>query len=266
LLAAQWRKGRVFLAGDAAHQQPPFIGQGMCQGVRDVTNLCWKLSEVMSGFSGDALLDIYEQERSQHVHTLTSRIKTIGHHICERDPTAARERDAALLRQGGGRAPTVTRQEIVPPLATGLLDDSPYPAIGTLFPQPWITTANGTVHMDILAGHGWRLFLDGRNLSAQRADAMKGPTGRSVNVIRVGGDGLQERDSILAAWFDRHECMAVIVRPDHYVYGVARTMQDATEMLRALQRNDWPATRLSPNNGQCSKNSAAPACQGRNSN
>ena len=66
----KWRS-RVFLAGDAAHQQPPFIGQGMCQGLRDVTNLCWKMISVLHGESGDALLNTYEEERNEHVPTLT---------------------------------------------------------------------------------------------------------------------------------------------------------------------------------------------------
>ena len=78
LVAAQWRKHHVFLAGDAAHQQPPFIGQGMCQGVRDVTNLCWKLTSVLRGQFSGALLDTYQQERKQHVSTLTQRIKRLA--------------------------------------------------------------------------------------------------------------------------------------------------------------------------------------------
>jgi 3-(3-hydroxy-phenyl)propionate hydroxylase len=93
LLAQTWRTGNVFLAGDAAHQQPPFIGQGMCQGVRDVTNLCWKLVAVLRGECRDALLDTYCEERRQHVATLTGRIKEIGAAICERDPEAARLRE-----------------------------------------------------------------------------------------------------------------------------------------------------------------------------
>lgn len=232
LLAAQWRNGRVFLAGDAAHQQPPFIGQGMCQGVRDVTNLCWKLIEVLQGSSSDGLLNTYQPERSRHVHTLTSRIKAIGHHICERDPTAARQRDAALLLQGGGQAPTVTRQEIVPPLETGLLSESPHPANGTLFPQPWILTPAGSRHMDALTGHGWRLILDGRH---QPSPTQSSPGNFPLNPVVIGGEGLREQDGIVARWFERNACVAAVVRPDHYVYGVAPTLAGISAIQTELR-------------------------------
>ncbi len=106
LVAERWREGRVFLAGDAAHMQPPFLGQGMCQGVRDVANLAWKLTSALNGsVRGDAaerLLDSYGQERKAHVRELTSRIKGVGAVICERDPAKARARDAKLLADCGG--------------------------------------------------------------------------------------------------------------------------------------------------------------------
>ncbi len=231
LLAAEWRKGRFFLAGDAAHQQPPFIGQGMCQGIRDVTNLCWKLIEVINGRAGDTLLYTYEEERRRHVHTLTSRIKAIGYHICERDPAAARQRDAALLLQGGGQAPTVTRQEIVPPLGTGLIANHAHPANGTLFPQPWILSPAGAEHMDVLTGHGWRLVLDGRQNIEKDVDV---PHDLALKIVVIGGAGFEEQDGVAAKWFQQNASVGAIVRPDHYVYATASTVAQIGPLLSGL--------------------------------
>jgi len=246
LLAAAWRRGRVFLAGDAAHQQPPFIGQGMCQGAPDVTNLCWKLIDVLQGRADDSLLDTYEEERKEHVHTLTSRIKALGHHICERDLEAARKRDTALLQQGGGKAPTVTRQEIVPPLTAGLLADTAHPVNGTLFPQPWIRFDDRAVHMDELTGHGWRIFLNGED---ERANAIAEAFTRNleptaIRAVVMGGHGMQEQDGLVAAWFRCNGAFAAVVRPDHYVYGAAAALPELESMLRALR------IRLGPSGAQ----------------
>ena len=206
----------------------------MCQGIRDVVNLCWKLEEVFAGRANVSLLETYEQERSQHVLTLTSRIKAIGHHICERDPEAARLRDETLLAQGGGKAPTVTRQEIVPPIEAGLLADDGNKANGTLFPQPWIDTPDGPVHMDKLTGVGWRLIVDGRTIASEDADKFDIVGGMSLTRVVVGGHGLPEKDDIVAHWFLRHACHLAIVRPDHYVYGVALDVKQARQQVQQL--------------------------------
>ena len=243
LVAEEWRRGRIFLAGDAAHQQPPFIGQGMCQGIRDVGNLVWKLDRVLNGQSGAGLLDTYGEERIEHVRQLTTRIMAIGHVICERDPVAAEARDIRILAEGDGRPRTLTRQEIVPPLQKGLLAFPLHPAHGTLFPQPWIRTAVGRRLLDVAAGTGWRLVLDERSAPDITADMRANLTRLGVRLIRVRSadaadqadhDALAEEDGVLAAWFDRHGCRAAIVRPDHYVFGVASDEATLGKMLTEL--------------------------------
>jgi 3-(3-hydroxy-phenyl)propionate hydroxylase len=249
LVAAEWRRGRVFLAGDAAHQQPPFIGQGMCQGLRDSSNLVWKLDHVLHGQSGEALLASYGEERGDHVRELTTRIKAIGRVICERDPQAARERDLRILAEGGGEARTITRQEIVPPLRKGLFAAADESARGTLFPQPRILGDRGAVLLDTAFGAGWRLCIDGRvafelsDAARRRIDELELTTIRIGTVLSatslVPGEARRhiavELDGVMAGWFDRHGCCAAIVRPDHYVFGVARDAATLEGMLRELR-------------------------------
>jgi 3-(3-hydroxy-phenyl)propionate hydroxylase len=239
LVAAQWRAGRVFVAGDAAHMQPPFLGQGMCQGVRDVSNLAWKLLAVIrgevQGAAAQALLDSYGQERKAHVRELTSRIKAFGAVICERDVAKARARDAKMLADCGGVVKDTPRQDVLPRLETGLLSRHVGTARGTLFPQPRLALdvaldgqgaeAPATLLMDQLHGHGWRLVHDG-SLAVPAS-------GRGLKAIAVGMvvGAAHETEGVLAGWFRRHECHAALVRPDHYVYGSAASPDELQALL-----------------------------------
>ncbi|HME85649.1 MAG TPA: FAD-dependent monooxygenase [Roseiarcus sp.] len=63
VLAKNFRKGRVFLVGDAAHRHPPTGGLGLTSGIQDSQNICWKLAAVLKGQADEALLDTYEAER-----------------------------------------------------------------------------------------------------------------------------------------------------------------------------------------------------------
>jgi 3-(3-hydroxy-phenyl)propionate hydroxylase len=235
LLTTEWRNGRVFLAGDAAHQQPPFLGQGMCQGVRDVTNLSWKLQQVFAGQAGAVLLDSYGEERGPHVRQLTTTIKGIGRYICELDPAAARERDARLIAEAGGIVKTVIRQDLMPGLQSGFLSQKQHAARGTLFPQPRVLQNARPVLLDDAAGGGWRVILGDGALS------WRPQVSAPLRILRVAtnaqADAWQETEGVLAAWMDRHACMAAIVRPDHYVYAVADSAQGLDAELAALPRN-----------------------------
>jgi 3-(3-hydroxy-phenyl)propionate hydroxylase len=235
LVARDWRQGRVFLAGDAAHQQPPFIGQGMCQGLRDAGNLAWKLDMVLNGRAGEGLLDTYGAERGRHVRALTTRLKKIGAIICERDPEAARRRDAALIAETGGIVRTTTRQDIIPPLEEGLLAGEGNPARGLLFPQPWIEHGEERVRLDTLTGSGWRLVLDADaapslDLPPAIVDRLK------LRIARIGAKtgAWHEADGVLRSWFSRHNAWAAIVRPDHYVYATVNSEADLRRELESL--------------------------------
>jgi 3-(3-hydroxy-phenyl)propionate hydroxylase len=213
----------------------------MCQGIRDVANLVWKLDRVLRGQSSAALLDSYGEERSAHVRELTTRIKAIGHVICERDPVAAEARDARILAEGNGEPRTITRQDIVPPLQRGLLANASHAANGTLFPQPWIKTAEGRRLLDAACGTGWRLVIDGGSGLATSSIADGPARDLGLRIIRVGtADGnagektVTEESGVVARWFGRYQCAAAIVRPDHYVFGVSADATSLAAMMSDL--------------------------------
>jgi len=233
LVANQWRAGRVFVAGDAAHQQPPFLGQGMCQGVRDVTNLAWKINTVLTktvtGPAAEALLDSYSKERKEHVRQLTSTIKSIGAVICERDVEKARQRDQRLLDEHGGVVRPTPRQDVLPTLSGGLI--YPTPGAGSLFPQAWLQQGANKVRMDDVFGLGWRLVAhDSTQLPAYQA--LKAKLG--FTQIALNDADCQEADQVLANWLTHNGVIAAVVRPDNYVFGTASDEQGLTDLLYAL--------------------------------
>lgn len=239
LVAERWRAGRVFLAGDAAHMQPPFLGQGMCQGVRDVANLCWKLASVMrgeiQGQAAEQLLDSYGQERAAHVRALTTGIKAVGAVICERDVGKARERDAGLLAECGGVVKDTPRQDMLPRLECGLLADADTMGRGTLFPQPWLVQGGaagaGKVRMDEALGNGWRVVL-----AAELEDfAQARQAAHDLPVAVLNLAATPETDAVAARWFAQHGCTAALVRPDNYVFGTALDAAELTALLAQIR-------------------------------
>jgi 3-(3-hydroxy-phenyl)propionate hydroxylase len=235
LVANQWRKGRVFVAGDSAHQQPPFLGQGMCQGVRDAVNLCWRLEAVLKNEAAETLLDSYGLERKAHVIDLTTRIKGIGKIITERDVTKARARDSKLLADCGGVVNPMPRQDVQPALSAGLLGSVVHPARGTIFPQPLLNQSTGIqVRMDDVYPAGWKIFFSA-NAGDDVVQAAKRHHLPALLSLKLGSPELTEAEGVLAKWFETHDIQAAIVRPDHYIYGVCQTSQDLTTQLNELK-------------------------------
>ncbi|MNK96804.1 3-(3-hydroxy-phenyl)propionate/3-hydroxycinnamic acid hydroxylase [compost metagenome] len=229
LVVGQWRQGRVFLLGDAAHQMPPFMGQGLCAGVRDAVNLAWKLDLAMRHGADEAILDTYMQERKPHVKTVVEHAKEFGLIIGELDPRAARERDLRLTAEmASGRAETV-RQKFIPNLAHGLLDTDAHGQLrggaGQLFVQPWVRAEpEPWRRLDDVTGFSFLLAVRDADLLAQLpASARQEWEAMGGQYVVIGGErGWQERDGLFAAWAAEHGAQAVLVRPDRYVYGTAQ--------------------------------------------
>lgn len=229
--ADRWRVGRVFLAGDAAHAMPPWIGQGMCAGVRDVANLCWKLAAVLTGSLPESVLDTYQAERLPHVREVTNRAVKTGKLIIQHDPRRAAARNHFF--RAASRVPGFTswlRQHRWLPHAryrTGLLAQNGNGAVGWLIPQPWVLEEKGdAVRLDDVIGGRWTVLHLGAASDLPRwRDA-----GVPVLKILVPGavpsaDSVVDADGILTRWLDKRGASAVAVRPDGFVYAAAREDQ-----------------------------------------
>jgi len=104
LVAQTWRQGRLFLAGDACHTMPPFLGQGMNQGLKDVTNLCWKILAVLRGSAdGERLLDTYEEERRPLLQAVVEGSLKVGRMMESMKEASAKSRAALELEVKRGR-------------------------------------------------------------------------------------------------------------------------------------------------------------------
>jgi 3-(3-hydroxy-phenyl)propionate hydroxylase len=223
---------------------PPFMGQGMCAGIRDAANLAWKLALVQRQGARDALLDTYEVERKPHVKTLVSLAKKAGEVIGELDPGAARARDALLRGQLARGEQETVRQRFIPNLTTGVLDAASPQVAGTLFVQPRLDAGDRLLD-DVVAPR----FL----LVTATAQAQAWLTPQALDLWRrLGGervvigtqarptDGgihhLAEQGDLFAGWMTRHGAAAVVVRPDRYVYGIARDRDALNRMMETLGR------------------------------
>ena len=158
-----WRAGRVFLCGDAAHLTPPFAGQGMNAGMRDVSNLAWKLAAVLQGRLGAGLLDSYEPERREHAWSMIMLAVNMGHVMSPRSAllaasTRAMFRVLSLVPRARDYVAEM-RYKPRPRFSQGfILPGGGAP--GTMFPQPDMEVAAGDVRrLDDLLGNGFACLV-----------------------------------------------------------------------------------------------------------
>lgn len=221
--AREWRRGRIFLAGDAAHTTPPFMGQGMCSGMRDATNLAWKLDLVLRGVADAALLDSYEPERSPHTEAWTRISLEAGRVPCTLDAEEAERRDQRF-REGW-----MPPMPDFPQLTAGVLalgaDGRPRKLAGTLSLQAPVMAGGQVVLADAVFGTGFTLLgygLDpGAGLGAAQRAALDRIGARIVSVGDHAGADAADAEGAYGRWFTANGVCAVLVRPDFYIFGIA---------------------------------------------
>ena len=252
LVARSWRVGRVLLAGDAVHQMPPFLGQGMCSGVRDAQNLAFKLDLVLRERARPELLDTYQVEREPHVRAVTERGIELGRVQTMRDPGAAAERDRRMFAQRAARQkPAKIR---LPGLTGGFLAGKTGPGVGELSVQGFVDGGAGRARLDSIAGYGFHLLTTAALLpELERSGTAAVLRAAGVAVVGLASEPdaegtVVDLDGTYRQWFAEHGWVAVAVRPDFYVYGTAvdttAAQALAAELVSALCVDTSTAERL----------------------
>ena len=209
VVARGWRQGRLMIAGDAAHQTPPFMGQGMCAGIRDAANLAWKLADVVQGRASEQLLDTYESERSPHVREFIETAVRLGAVIQATDPAVVERRNATM-----SASPQVFHTP-QPALGPGAHEGGAL--AGRIAPQPM---SEDGVRFDDAVGYRHALLVRPARLAEARALAGD----RAVVIAADMGPG--------QAWLDSLQADAVLLRPDRYLAGTAAPGGDLAALLQ----------------------------------
>jgi 2-polyprenyl-6-methoxyphenol hydroxylase-like FAD-dependent oxidoreductase len=225
--ARAWVAGRVLLAGDAAHQMPPFAGQGLCAGLRDAANVACKLELILAGLAPEALAGTYETERAPQTVAETDFSVELGRVICVTDPDAAAARDRELAAAYEATGPIAPPP--LPPLGPGLLAVGD-PAAGSLSPQGVVEIAGRRGRLDDLAG--WRWVLLG--LDADPGADLDGGLARWF--ARLGGVSARcGPGEPYTGWFGGLGAAVALIRPDFAVYAACPDPAGAAGLLGALR-------------------------------
>jgi len=215
VIAETWRHGRLLIAGDAAHQTPPFLGQGMCAGMRDVGNLGWKLVAVLRGEFGDDVLDTSQTERFPHVREYIELAVRFGGIINTKAVDVALPN--TLRSADNAQQIRVEKPRLGRGFHFGRSDQ-----IGRLITQPALS--DGT-RLDDRVGSRFCLLIE-RDLAAALPAALT----RELDARGVCVDSTHPE---VADWLRSTGHKAVLARPDRYVFGTADDVAELAALVAA---------------------------------
>ena len=259
-IARRFTVGRVCLAGDAAHLMPPWAGQGMNTGIRDATNVAWKIAAVINQGADPSILASYDTERRPHAQAMIDLSTTLGRILSPTDRRVAAARDLAF--RSIARAPAVKnwilqmRFKPMPRYAGGLVTpgergrNSP---VGRMFIQPLVEDPHGrTRRLDDTLGPWFAVLGFGADPAGHLTDAQRDYLNRlGASLIKVtdsragqsrrtaahqGTQVIEDLEGHLREWFTKHATRFAVIRPDRYVAAHAdeTSLGAAIDQLRGL--------------------------------
>ncbi|HNM83470.1 MAG TPA: bifunctional 3-(3-hydroxy-phenyl)propionate/3-hydroxycinnamic acid hydroxylase [Mycobacterium sp.] len=263
-IAGAFRKGRLMIAGDAAHLMPVWQGQGYNSGIRDAFNLGWKLAAVVNGQAGDSLLDTYDVERRKHARAMIDLSTMVGRVISPTNRRVASLRDKVI--RAASVVPTLKsyvlemRFKPMPRYEHGAVvhaqtPPAPGSVVGTLFIQPRVDTREQqNVLLDDVIGPGFavlcwnndpRRLLGDAEFARWKALGAKFIALRSQTQLHWDAQGgpdpdvtvVGDRTGALKKFFDTQTDSVLFLRPDRCVAGACiaqRAPELSADLARAL--------------------------------
>ena len=233
--AKTWQVGRILIAGDAAHQTPPFLGQGMNTGMRDVVNLAWKLPLVINGTADASLIHTYEQERVAHAHDFVDWAVSIGRlmeHLAEveaaeRSGNKPPELPAELKASGYGQG------RDAPPLRDGVIIHSQVeePGLaGSLYRQPIVRDGEQERRFDDVLGPGFALVTESASTLTLTETSKE-----LIDRLRIRVVALEDFELVRGRFTDPSR--TILVRPDRYIFGYTDDTVDADTLIGRLRES-----------------------------
>ncbi|MBL7815559.1 MAG: bifunctional 3-(3-hydroxy-phenyl)propionate/3-hydroxycinnamic acid hydroxylase [Saprospiraceae bacterium] len=203
-LAKEWRRDSIFLAGDAAHVTPPYVGQGMCSGFRDIMNLTWKLDAVMQKKMPASILDTYQSERYPHTKMQILKAIAVGFFFV---------RQGRHLLKFISHIPILNKflLNVVLPFDTngkGIWGKGK--ASRYLFPQ---ARTQKNEFSDDFYQNDWAMVAVGRTIDSEALHLCQ-----KVNLKTFVFDDTNANIGDVKNWAKKHKASYFIIRPDLYVY------------------------------------------------
>lgn len=216
LLAKQWQKNRLIIAGDAAHQTPPFMGQGMAAGIRDAANLAWKLKALIHDEHAFKLAESYHSERTSHVKEFIQGAVNFGKII--QNYCSDHEYQQQVSQLKNFITPT-------PKLGAGFIQSSDE-SNGQIAPQ---FILDEKILSDDVVGYQFSLFFLPECLAQIEELQLNEIEGLKI---------VAAQQAEIADWLYQHQAQAILVRPDRYIFGKASAQQSIEQLLKAAHLYD----------------------------